>query len=112
MPINWKNRAKKWEQEALVAEEVKLALHKSSAHLAFALEKEKALHRRTCEQNLSLNARLGRAIYALNGAVEVIAALNQAATAITFRMIANDLRPLNSDTDGCAKGITQKDEQA
>jgi hypothetical protein len=85
MAINWKARAKR-------AEDDLAHMKVTCAHVAFNLEKEQALHRRTCEQNNALTARLDRAVMALCGAREGFDALGQTATAETLRLLAGDLR--------------------
>jgi hypothetical protein len=90
MAINWKARAKKFEDDMT-------HMKVTCAHVAFNLEKEKTLHQRTCRQNLELTARLDRAVAAIDSAAETCAAHGLSGHATTFRIIVGDLRPPRSD---------------
>jgi hypothetical protein len=113
MPINWKNRAKKMEEHLLSREELIVTLHKKSANLGFSLEREKALHRRTLEENHSLHGKLKRARTLLYGAAENLAGHGCHASGDALQMAATDLMPApRPETDGCAlTPMTAKDEQ-
>lgn len=100
--VNWKSRAKKWEQEALTANE-------NRVKVAFCLEREKALRRRSDEHVTRLDGKLQRALTALDSAVEFISLHDLPGTAATFRMIANDLRQTRDTAAGAP--IALKDEQ-
>jgi hypothetical protein len=104
MAINWKNRAKRFEKEFL-------ELNTRAAHVAFALEKERALHRRTCEEANQLCGVLRRARTLLFGAAESLSGHGQRASAEALRMCASDLYvPPRDGSAGAAKPVA-KDEQ-
>lgn len=103
MAINWKNRAKRFEQEAL-------AKHDSIIKIAFCLEKERALRRRADEKSLILASVVERACAALEGAAENMRGAGRAASA---RELGNVLYDLRMRLLGRAQGaaMTAKDEQ-
>jgi hypothetical protein len=104
MAINWKNRAKRFEKEFL-------ELNTRAAHVAFALEKERALHRRTCEEANELGAKLRRARTLLFGAAENLSGHGQRASAEALRVCASDLYLAPRDGLAGAAGPVAKDEQ-
>lgn len=111
--INWKQRAADAEEALLAAEETRLEVHKRMAHVAFALEKEKALRRRADEHANRLDIKLHRALTLIHGAAENLAGRGQLASSDALHLGANDLRSSpRPETDGCAlTPMTAKDEQ-
>jgi DNA-nicking Smr family endonuclease len=86
-------------------------LNTRTARVAFALEKEKTLHRRTCEEANELCAKLRRARTLLYGAAENLSGHGQQASAEALRMSVGDLYVAPRDGSAGAATGAPKDEQ-